>query len=237
MRDTMDLVGRMASMLKRHVNTSLSKDELVSFGSEGLLCAARSFDPARDVPFRCWAAIRVRGAMLDGIRVSGKTPRRAYERLRALTSAGALQDALAEHHPDRGTSLAPDAADARLSAHLADMATAMALRLVSPANAREMSGAPGDGPTPEDEVGASELRTALRDAIARLPGAERRMMELHYYDDVSMDEAAAELGWSRSWGSRLHARAVAMVRRDLTRQRLFSLHESRARVRRGRLAK
>ena len=219
---TMELVDRMAAMLRRQVKSKLSKEELLSFGREGLLRAARSFDVSRGVPFQCWAALRVRGAMLDGVRASGDLPRRAYERLRALEAADAIQDALIEEDAGRLTSAAadPKAADARLDAYLVDMATIMAVRLTSRAGRRDLDQVADEDLTPEAELEEAELRAAMKDAIAQLPDAERTIMERHYFDDVSLDEAASQLGLSRSWGSRLHARAVEMVRRDLKRRRV-----------------
>lgn len=217
---TMDLVDRMASMLKRQVKTKLSKEELLSFGREGLLRAARSFDPSREVPFRCWAALRVRGAMLDGVRASGDLPRRAYERLRALEASDAIQEALLEDDAGGPKVIDAAAADARLDAYLVDMATVMAVRLTSRAGRRELDQIAGDELTPEAELEEAQLRAAMSEAIAQLPDAERTIMERHYFDDMSLDEAASQLGLSRSWGSRLHARAVEMVRRDLKRRRV-----------------
>jgi RNA polymerase sigma factor for flagellar operon FliA len=46
----------------------VSLDDLLSMGREGLLRAARSFDPGRGVPFGAWAFRRVRGALLDATR-------------------------------------------------------------------------------------------------------------------------------------------------------------------------
>jgi RNA polymerase sigma factor for flagellar operon FliA len=218
--DSMDLVARMASLLKRQVKTKLSKEELLSFGREGLLRAARAFDPERGVPFQCWAALRVRGAMIDGVRASGDLPRRAYQKLRALQAADALQDALVAEDVGRASSESAIAADARLDAYLADMATVMAVRLVSRTSQRDLDGVPDVDATPEDDLAEAEIRHALTEAITELPAPERTMMQRHYFDDVSLDEAARELGLSRSWGSRLHARAVEMVRRNLKRRRV-----------------
>jgi RNA polymerase sigma factor for flagellar operon FliA len=221
-RGEMDLVTRMASMMRRRTKTTLSKEELVSFGSEALLRAARSFDPMRGVPFCAWAAIRVRGSMIDGVRASGHTPRNVYEKLRALASVNALLEGISHEHGGDVARLASNEAEERMGAHLADMATVMAVRLVSLASSGALDGVTEGQPSPEDEALARELRAGLRSAIALLPDAERSIVQLHYFEDVSLDEAARRLGWSRSWGSRLHARAVAFVRRDLVRRRLLN---------------
>jgi RNA polymerase sigma factor for flagellar operon FliA len=218
-RDGLDLVEMLCSQVRRQVKTKLVMEELLSFGREGLLRAARSFDESRGVPFRCWATLRVRGAIIDGVRSHGDLPRRAYERLRALEAADAVQDARVEEDAANPPRDASDA-EARLESYLTDMATAMAVRLVSKSTSREIERVVDEEPTPEDDVAEAELAEIVRLAIADLPDAERTMMQRHYFDDTSLDEAAKEMGLSRSWGSRLHARAIERVRRDLKRRRV-----------------
>ena len=55
----------------------------------------------------------------------------------------------------------------------------------------------------------------MRAAIAALPDRERTIVERHYYQDQTLLEAGAELGVTKSWASRLHARAVDMLREKL----------------------
>jgi RNA polymerase sigma factor FliA len=52
----------------------------------------------------------------------------------------------------------------------------------------------------------------VRAAVAALPDKERRLMELYYFADKNLEEAGAELGLSKSWACRLHARAVDLLR-------------------------
>jgi RNA polymerase sigma factor for flagellar operon FliA len=58
------VVGSVAWNLPRHV----AREDLVSAGSEGLVDAARKFDPSKGVTFAAYAAIRIRGAMIDELR-------------------------------------------------------------------------------------------------------------------------------------------------------------------------
>lgn len=51
--------------------------------------------------------------------------------------------------------------------------------------------------------------------MGALPTVERTLLERYYLGDVTLDEAARSMGLSKSWGSRLHARAVQTLARDL----------------------
>lgn len=210
----LELVDIVAVQLARRIGRSpVTLDDLRSFGREGLLTAARSFDASRGVPFRRWANLRVRGAMIDGVRQWGELPRRVYRELRAMEAADHVLESYAEEDA-ADPAHTPEAADARLTAYLAGMATAIAVGTVAPAT-REEALDEGRQATPESLVGELELVTKLRAIVASLPDRERTLVERHYFGGETLDAAAMSLGLSKSWGSRLHARAIESIGRQL----------------------
>jgi RNA polymerase sigma factor FliA len=213
-QENLDLVDKITNQLHRQVRPSFTYDELASFGREGLLKAARSFNPDRGVPFRCWATMRIRGTIIDGVRTTAILPRRAYRRLRALEAANEMQDGPLEF--DATKRATPRVAEQVLEEYIAGIATAMAIGFIT-GSPRENLDEEGHEVSPEDVIGRSEFMRQVRKSIARLPNAERRIVERHYFDDLTVDEAARELGKSKSWGSRLHARAIAFLARDMRR--------------------
>src|SRR5215204_2093142 len=92
----LDLVQIIARQLSRSIR-GVDYDDLLSAGREGLLDAARRFEPARGIPFRAYANFRVRGAIIDGVRQMSALSRRAYERLSALEAATLVSEGEAEH--------------------------------------------------------------------------------------------------------------------------------------------
>jgi RNA polymerase sigma factor for flagellar operon FliA len=210
----LDLVDLIARQLGRRVSRSVTLDDLRSFGREGLLQAARSFDPSHGVPFRRWANVRVRGAMMDGLRQWGALPRRLYRELRALEAADHL---LAAYDEEDAASPAttPEAADSRLTAYLAGMATAMAVGSLAAGPPEKSADGEGQEPSPEDLLGEAELLAHVKEIVETLPAQERTLVERHYFGGDTLDEAAASLGLSKSWGSRLHARAIETIARKL----------------------
>ena len=87
-RAELELVDVIAKQISREIGSVVEYDDLVSTGREGLLDAARRFDPTLGTAFRTYARIRVRGAIVDAVRQMAGLPRRAYERLSALRAAG-----------------------------------------------------------------------------------------------------------------------------------------------------
>jgi RNA polymerase sigma factor for flagellar operon FliA len=214
----MELVDINARQLARRLGrSSVTVDDLRSFGHEGLLQAARTFDESRGVPFRRWANLRVRGAMIDGVRQFGTLPRRVYRELGNLLAADRVQEVYDEEdaaNPARSS----DAADARLTTYLAGMATAMALGTVAAGVDADGPSSP-PGPTPADLAELADLGRHLRAIVERLPDSERALIERHYFGDETLDRAAASLGLSKSWGSRLHARAIDAIAREFKKLR------------------
>jgi RNA polymerase sigma factor for flagellar operon FliA len=51
--------------------------------------------------------------------------------------------------------------------------------------------------------------------MAALPAKERRLLELYYFGDQNLEAAGKKMGLSKSWASRLHARAVGHLREFL----------------------
>jgi RNA polymerase sigma factor for flagellar operon FliA len=215
----LDLVDVIARQLARELGRSVELDDLRSMGQQGLLEAARRFDEGRGVSFRRFANYRVRGSMLDGIRKSAPLPRRAHARIRALEAALLVSEAAAEDAQPGALPMAadPKASDQKLTEHLADMATAMAMGLLAtPAvgDEGELS-ALDTSMSPEDAVAQAELRELVVSALDDLPEDERTLVRRHYLEGERFDQVAASLGLSKSWGSRLHTRAIARLTKRL----------------------
>ncbi|MBX3261588.1 MAG: sigma-70 family RNA polymerase sigma factor [Labilithrix sp.] len=213
------LVDVIARQMRRQFGAHVQVDDLASQGREALLAAARSFDAERGIPFRRWANLRIRGAMIDSVRQSGNLPKRVYRKLRALQAADLVHDAANEEQAAAPPPTA-EAADARLGDQLASAAMAMALGFLSPRRGEALESAKDPDHSPESNVGHAQLIARIKLAIAELPDQERTLLTRHYFDEVNLDEAARELGLSKSWASRLHARGVEALARHLKRARV-----------------
>jgi RNA polymerase sigma factor FliA len=215
---TLDLVQAIAGQLKAHVGSAVEVDDLLSYGRAGLLDAARRFESHRGVPFRAYATLRVRGTMIDGIRALAPLPRRVYDRLRGVSAMdlvheGVMDDAYATASAD----MSPHAADAALADHLANLATAMALGMVATPARGEDNEVAALSPlqSPEEAASDVEMREAIRRILDELPPQEAELVRRHYLEGDRFDEVASDLGLSKSWASRLHARAIARLSKRL----------------------
>ena len=215
----LELVDMLARQMRRQFGLHATIDDLASQGREALLAAARSFDPDRGIPFRRWANLRIRGAMIDSVRQSGNLPKRVYRKLRALQAADLVHDA-ANEELAAAPPQTPEAADSKIGDQLASAAMAMALGFLTMRSGEALERAPDPDRSPESSVGHAELLTRIKEEIAKLPEQERTLLTRHYFDEVNLDEAARELGLSKSWASRLHARGIEAISRAFRRSRV-----------------
>ena len=207
------LVQAIARKLKKTLGTRIEFDDLVAYGSKGLVEAAERYDARPGVAFTTFAYYRIRGAMFDGLRTMGWYSRADYARYRAEERANEYLQSHADRPPEAGGgSHAADAAEA-LAAVAQVLSGIAAVHITSleaaSAVADETFAAPDAG------IDLGRLGTRVRDAVTRLPEKERRLLELYYFEEKTLEEAGGALGLSKSWACRLHARAVDLLRAEL----------------------
>ncbi|MCU1278511.1 MAG: polymerase sigma factor for flagellar operon [bacterium] len=79
----MSLVRQIAASVARRLPSHVDRDELVSLGALGWVEARARFDKSRGVPFAGYAATRIRGAILDGLRAVDTLSRGDRKRAKA----------------------------------------------------------------------------------------------------------------------------------------------------------
>lgn len=223
----LELVRHVAGRIALVVPASVSLADLEGYGVLGLLDAVERYEPARGVPFAAYAATRIRGAILDGLRDMDQAPTTWRQHARLLEQAVSRLEGRLGRHPED----AELAEELGLSqGQLADWeGQAARLSLVYLDQMRQ--GQEGeDGPEAqapvsgeEDEPLAAVLRRdrgeALAEAIDCLSEKERLVVSLVYYEGLTAREAADVMGLSPSRVSQLHTRAILRLRARLSRRR------------------
>lgn len=182
------IAGAVHRRLGELARRAVTRDDLRGFGREGLLEAARSFDASRGVPFSRWARVRIRGAMIDGLRQWGLT-RRTYGRLAVLRESDG---------------------DGRLREAGALFCTVSGLGIALAALGGG-SDEPEPAASPEELFSRVQTARQVRLAIDRLPRVERVLVERCDLEEQTLEQAAAAVGISKPWASRLRARALGRL--------------------------
>ena len=204
-QEGLPLVEVHARAIARRVGPVCTLDDLHALGREGLLDAARSFNEKRDVPFERWASLRIRNAMIDGVRRWGAIPFRARQRMQAPP-----QEPVGKDHSE-GQSQRRDSVERVRAPRWVAMEEHEAMASVG-------DGDGGFGLTPEDALAKAEIASLVRTIVADLPSVERDLIERSYFSGLTLAEAAAAIGVSRSWAHRVHARAIEIIQRELSKR-------------------
>jgi len=212
------LVEAIARKVKRTLGAAMEVDDLVGYGHKGLVEAAERFDGRAGVTFTTFAYYRIRGAMYDGIRTMGWYSRADYARYRAEERANqylqsqADQEGAARAQNPTAASATPDTGEilAGIAQALSGIATIHITSIEAASRVADES-----LPAPDAAVDTVRLSRRVRDALGTLPDKERKLMELYYFGEKNLEEAGAELGLSKSWACRIHARAVDRLRQAL----------------------
>ena len=168
--------------------------------------------------FTTFAYYRVRGAMLDGMRTMGWYSRADYARYRAEERAHELLRNVSDR--EGGAKEAGAGAETDKSQTLESIAEILSNIATVHITSIEAASKVADErlPAPDSELETGQMGVRIRQAVASLPEKERRLMELYYFEEKNLEEAGAALGLSKSWASRLHARAVGLLRDALAEE-------------------
>lgn len=94
-RLSLPLVEKMAAVMARRTRGLRDPRDLFSWGLWGLLRAIDCWDASRGVPFEPYASLRIKGAMLDGVREQDFLPRsrrRSHPKVEFLSLEGYIED-------------------------------------------------------------------------------------------------------------------------------------------------
>jgi RNA polymerase sigma factor for flagellar operon FliA len=200
-------VRSLAAQVRKQFNSQYEMDELVAWGQIGLLEAAERFDPKVGANFLTFAHYRIKGAIYDGLRKMGVLKGNAASAERSNTY---LSNLAATSSP--GGRLEDDVNS------ISSAVTGLAMVFATSFEGTEGLQV-GDDAIPADErLQMEQLKRRVRAAIEQLPEKERKLLQGYYFQNKTLEEAGAEIGQSKSWASRLHARAVETLKKLLEAQ-------------------
>jgi RNA polymerase sigma factor for flagellar operon FliA len=216
------LVKLVAGRLSMYLGHNVEYEDLVSYGIFGLIDAIDKFDMDKNVKFETYASLRIRGAILDQIRKMDWIPRTVRQRQRRI------DDAIKSIEMRTGKTASDEEIAEELGVsedELCSWQSQLKVTNVVSLNEFEEQGA-GPEPVmdatfnshfaqPEDVVEEAELKEKLVEALALLTEKERRVIELYYYEDLTLKEISGVLDVSESRVSQLHTKALLKMRKKL----------------------
>lgn len=214
------LVKLVAGRLGMYLGYNVEYDDLVSYGIFGLIDAIDKFDTSKNVKFETYASLRIRGAILDQIRKMDWIPRSVRQRQRKIDEAmKQIEMRTGKTATDEEIAKELGVSDEELVNWQSQLKVT---NLVSLSEFDEQGQEPAIEPTsknrfaqPEEVVEEAELKVKLAESLEILTEKERRVIELYYYEDLTLKEISMILEVSESRISQLHTKALAKMRKKL----------------------
>ena len=207
----------------------ICEEDLLAVGRRALVRAIQQFDPARKVGFESFAITMIRGNMKELLRTEDPVSRTTRDRgkyLQALDEAAGLK---------HGVGNVTDARRAEAGGHSFDEYYELVLKatvlvqvpLNEGGGSSEMFDS--DGMAPADIVAAegvdtfeetllNERNRDLRRRAGRLPEKEARVIELHYWSDMTFKQVAVAMKLSESRIHQIHKSALDALRQTTQEQ-------------------
>ena len=214
------LVKRIAHHMMAKLPASVELDDVIQTGMLGLLDAINRYEESHGAQFETYAAQRIRGAILDGLRQADWLPRSFRRDLRRIEGAiGKLEQRLGRAPAEQEVALELGIALADYQKMLQD---ARGYQLISFEDFNHGDGGDflehhrvDEGTDPIDALLERKLRERLVKAIAGLPEREKVVMGLYYEEELNFREIGATLGVSESRICQLHSQAIARLRSQI----------------------
>jgi RNA polymerase sigma factor FliA len=211
------IVQQLASSYPRHVDRA----ELWSAGALGLVDASRRYDPATGIPFDRYAAIRIRGSIIDSTRSRDWASRRVRREVRAVREAGeAIQAATGRSASVEELATTLGLSEEEVRTRQAHAATATLLQLDA-----GLAGDEGAGPStatlleeddpaylPAVALEHEELVGTVRTAVRHLPEVHREVVVRSFFNGELMRDIADSLGVTEARVSQIRSESVLAMR-------------------------
>lgn len=217
------LVRYVVSRLPLTLPTGVSVDDLISFGTMGLMKAVERFEPERGLKFESYAVTRIRGSIIDHLRVQDWIPRGVRKRTKDLTEAITLlektlgrspsEDELASHLKVTKARIQQMMTESQsfvlsLDETYADDGSGSSLSVLDTVEDQSRL-------SPDEEILQVELQQRLIDSINTLPEREKLLIALYYHENLTLKEIGEIIQVSESRVCQLHAQAISRLRNKL----------------------
>jgi len=224
------LVKYAAERLHSKLPDKVEVDDLMSAGIFGLMDAIDAYDPDRGVKFETYCSPRIRGSILDELRSMDWVPRLVRARASQLSKATQSLEAHLGRKPTEKELAKKLEIDKLEFNRLQRDANAVALVSLNSKygdddgekDIREIDVVKDDrSKNPLIEAQKRDLKNLLTKGLSR---AERLIIVLYYYEEMTMKEIGATLDLSESRVSQMHSSIVARLKAQMNdRKKEFSI--------------
>lgn len=214
------LVKLVAGRLGMYLGYTVEHDDLVGYGTFGLIDAIDKFDALKGVKFETYASLRIRGAILDQIRKMDWIPRTLRQKQRKLDAAYQKLEskhgrAITEKELAKELEISVDELGAWQNQMKVTNVISLDEFMEQGAEGRMEHISSARFEQPEKAVEKEELKKQLMEALEALTENEKKVILFYYYEELTLKEISHILEVSESRISQLHTRALQKMRKKL----------------------
>lgn len=198
------LVERVAQKTARGLPKSVSVDDLVGYGSFGLIGAIDRFEPDRGFKFETYAARRIHGAILDGLREYDWVPRSVRSKAKEIDrTAQVLEHRLGRHPTAAEIAQELGVEEEYVSSTITDVEFGN-LETIESYDQEDSENSLSYGmalASPGDASQYLELEVivdSLGEAIESMDEREKMVLHMVYWEDMPMADIGVVLGVTES---------------------------------------
>lgn len=218
------LVKYIASRVIIGKSKHIEFDDLVSNGILGLMDALNKFDESKGMKFSSYASIRIKGAMIDELRRNSPIPKGAMDKLNRYNGAiDSLRNTLLREPTvdEIACEMSLDISDVmEIENHINYLSVVSLEELIySEDDDMPLIGTIKDNksPSPEKDLEDKEKMEYLAKSIELLNEKDKLVLNLYYYEGLTLKEIGKILEVSESRVCQLHTRAIAHLRKNLSK--------------------
>lgn len=218
------LVKYIASRVLIGKNKYIEYEDLVSYGMLGLLDAIKKFDATKGMKFSTYASIRIKGAMIDELRKNSPISKGAMDKLNRYNEAvESIQKNFAKEptNEEIAVHMGITVADVAEIEGYINYISIMSLEdlIYSEDDDMPLIGTIEDkkSPSPERVLEEKEQLEYLASALEILNEKDKTILTLYYYERLTLKQIGSVLEVSESRVCQLHSRAIARLRKELSK--------------------
>ena len=220
--DYLPLVKSIVSRLRYHFPDTYETDDMYSIGVRSLILAVNRFDPSKGKAFGNYAALRIKGGLLDELRKIDHLPRANRAKAKSLQSTILELEAHLKRPPT------PEEICKELNLSIGEYNKL--LQQTQPITFVPLDSGPQsqyfDGEsqsltetlhdptelTPFDHAESSERVEMLRDHIKELPVQNQKILMLYYIEELRLSEIAQVFSLSEGRISQIISHSIISLR-------------------------
>lgn len=210
----MPLVRKIAWHVHGRVSSAMDIEDLIQIGMIALVEAANNFED-RGYAFATYAAMRIRGAMIDSLRRHAAICRSAMAKRRELASTRQKLSNLLGRTPSETEMASAMSMDQGSYRALVDSSMAIVHESIDEVYSDHSMWFADVEDRADETMEREALKEALADRISELPDREALVLQLYFVEEMNLDEIGATLGVGAARVCQIKKSALDRLRNSL----------------------